>query len=481
VSDPAIPRATQPWHQRLSHLDRRWIFVVLFVIVLVPLLAPVRLPVAIGSPAQRYHDAIEAIPAGSTVLMPFDYDPAFTAEVHPMALATLRRLLEKRVRVVAVTMQPAGPPMADLAWRTVGVPLHKTYGVDFVNLGYKAGNEVIVLALGNSIKNIFPLDSHGTPIAQLPLFLHIDRLGQMQMIVEIAGTSAGNIWVEQGQARFHVPMVAGVTGVMAPEFFPYLQAGQIRGMLGGMAGAAEYEHLLNVTGTATKGMDAQSMAHLYLIALILLGNVIWFAAPGDERRRGKRAAGGAGVAVLLAVCIALSGCGAPKRARGGGAAATGDTTGGAPAADARTEAPADTAHDGHAFVATYDDGPIDQIRIVRDTSDGIVAGGSTGFPDGTRIQVALERPRAGKARTFEAIASTQCEVELGRFSCSPLTPPTGPLPHGPVHVRVSASFAKGDQSNEVLSSTGNGRRFRGHGMHESYGVVVYQVDVEGTL
>src|SRR5690349_21132726 len=133
---------------RVARLDRRWIYLAMFLIVLFPMLRPVRLPVPVSSPAERFHAAIESLPAGSIVVMPFDYDPAFTAEVHPMAVAVLRRLLEKKVRVITVTMQPAGPPMPDRAFAEVGPPLHARYGVDFVNLGYKSGNEAMVLAMG---------------------------------------------------------------------------------------------------------------------------------------------------------------------------------------------------------------------------------------------------------------------------------------------------------------------------------------------
>jgi len=450
----------------------------MFVLVLLPLLSPMRLPLAIDSAARRYYDAIEALPAGSTVLMPFDYEPAFTAENHPMAVATLRRLFEKNVRVIAVTLQPAGPPMAELAFRTVGPPLHKKYGVDFVNLGYKSGNEVVVLLLGTSIKNAFPVDMQGTPVASLPLLRNIDRLGQMQMIVEIAATSAGNIWVQQAQGRFHIPMVAGVTGVMAPEFFPYLQAGQIRGMLGGMAGAAEYEFLLKRADTATKGMDAQSMAHLLIILLIVGGNILWIAGQRHERKR--HAARGAGVAIVLVVVVALvvAGCGGGGQAGAGGASGAGAASG---TGEDRADAPPDTGRVGHAFVATYDDGPVDQIRIVRDTSGGIVAGGSTSFPDGTRITVALERPRPDRPREFEAVTTTQGEVELGRFSSMPLKLPDGTPPSGPVRLRVTASFGPGAQSAEVLSATGNGRRFRGQGMHEVGAYSIYEVDLEAPI
>jgi hypothetical protein len=47
--------------------------------------------------------------------------------------------------------------------------------------------------------------------------------------------------------------------------------------MGGMKGAAEYEILLGVSGLATSGMDAQSIAHVVIIFFIVFGNVIYFA------------------------------------------------------------------------------------------------------------------------------------------------------------------------------------------------------------
>ena len=273
------------WIDRLTRLDRRIVFLAMFLIVLVPLIRPVKLPVAVGTPARRFHDAIESLPPGSIVVMPCDYDPAFTAEVHPMAVAVMRRLLEKNVRIITVTMSPAGPPMPDQAFAQVGPPLGKKYGVDFVNLGYKSGNEAMVLALGASMQRTFPLDSHGTPVDSLPLMRDIQRLGEAKMLVEIAATVAANIWVQQAQGRYHLPMVAGVSGVMAPEFFPYLQSGQVHGLLGGMAGAAEYEILVGAPGLATRGMDAQSLAHLFIAFMIILGNLAFLA--GSKKGNGR--------------------------------------------------------------------------------------------------------------------------------------------------------------------------------------------------
>src|SRR5947208_988685 len=78
-----------------------------------------------------------------------------------------------------------------------------------------------------------------------------------------------------------VPMTR--TALSAPEYYPYLQAGQLLGLLGGMAGAAEYEKLRGEKGAATRGMDAQSMAHVFVAVMILAGNaVLW-----SRRRRGQ--------------------------------------------------------------------------------------------------------------------------------------------------------------------------------------------------
>ena len=412
----------------LERVDRRFIYLAMALVVLLPLVRPARLPLSIGSPARRYHAAIEALPAGSLVIMPFDYEPGSMAEVGPMGIATLRHLLRRGCKVIAVTMQPAGPPMADQAWAKVGPELGKKYGVDFVNLGYKSGNEAMILAMGASIPATFPTDSHGTPIDSLPMMRGVERLGDAKMLVEIAGTVAANIWVQQATARYHVPMVAGITGVLAPEFFPYMQAGLVQGMLGGMAGAAEYEQLTDSPGTATRGMDAQSLAHGLIILLIVIGNVLHAAA----RRK---------AAVALLLCSILAGCGpAPSKDHAGGAAKP------------------DTVRDGKALVASFRDGPVNEVRLVRDTSQGVVVWGQTSFPEGTQVRATL------LAGDGTMLAVTNARVALGVFSSQPLVPSSGPLPTGLVHVRVEALFGTGAQTDSILAVTDRGRRFHGHGM-----------------
>ena len=97
-----------------------------------------------------------------------------------------------------------------------------------------------------------------------------------------AGYPGTKEWIQQVQGRFSIDLVAGCTAVSAPEYYPYIQANQLQGLLGGLAGAAEYEALIELPGTATLGMDSQSLGHLAVIAFILVGNVLHLLS----RRRG---------------------------------------------------------------------------------------------------------------------------------------------------------------------------------------------------
>ena len=266
---------------RLEALDRRWIFLLVGILVLVPLLFPLKLPIAVSSPARRFFEAVDKVPDGSIVVLAGDFDPASAPELMPMTTSAVRHLFSKKVRIVALQLWPGGPPLVDGILHRMGDQMGKKYGVDYVNLGYKSGNEVVMLAFGSSFSRTFPNDYSGTPVKTLPLMQRVDNFDGVKLLVNIsAGTPGTKEWVQQAQGRFHIPMVSGSTAVQSPELYPYLQSGQILGLLGGMAGAAEYEKSTNVLGPATKGMDAQSSAHVFIMFLILLGNAIYFARRG---------------------------------------------------------------------------------------------------------------------------------------------------------------------------------------------------------
>jgi hypothetical protein len=270
----------------MRELDRRWIFLFVWILVMAPLIWPLKLPVAPTARVKEYYEQIEKLHAGDVVLLSADFDPASAPELTPMLRASIMHLCQKNVRIVGDCLWPGGPPLLEQSFREIAeAQFHKKYGVDFVNLGFKEGREAVMLAMGNSIPGTFGADFRGTPVSKLPLMKEASNLRAMKLLVNIsAGYPGTKEWVQQTQSRFNLKIISGCTAVSAPEYYAYLQSNQLLGLLGGMAGAAEYEKMMNIIGSATKGMDAQSSVHLLVMLCIVLGNITHWAA----RRLGER-------------------------------------------------------------------------------------------------------------------------------------------------------------------------------------------------
>ncbi len=274
----------------LEKLDRRWIFLLVGLLTLGPLLWPIGLPLGKSKPVQQYHDTIAALPEGSLVLFAADFDPGSKPEMVPMMKTSLRQLFDRHCRVVVTCLWTGGSGIVDQTleqvvaeYRAKGRAL--VYGRDYVDLGYKAGNEAVMVLMGKSIVNTFPQDQRAQSTSSLPLMREVRDYTSFALLVNIsAGYPGTKEWVQQVNSRFHLPMISGCTAVSTPEFYPYLQSGQLRGLMGGMAGAAEYERLRGESGSATKGMDAQSLAHVFVALCIVMGNLVHWS-----KRRGVRA------------------------------------------------------------------------------------------------------------------------------------------------------------------------------------------------
>lgn len=269
----------------LARLDRRWIFLVMGLLVLFPLLFPLYLPLEVSPPVGQYARAIDALPRGSRVLLACDYDPSGIPEMVPMTRTTFRHLLARDCKVVAIGLWPGGPGLVDsVLHETAREFPAKRYGVDWVHLGYKSGNEAVMVLIGQGLASAFPRDQQGRDVRTLPLVRESRDYRAFALLVSLSeGYPGTKEWVQQVQGRFHLPIVAGVTAVSAPEFYPYLQSGQLRGMLGGMAGAAEYEMIRRERGPATRGMDAQSLGHVFVAACIVLGNLAQWTRRKETR------------------------------------------------------------------------------------------------------------------------------------------------------------------------------------------------------
>ncbi|MFQ5498098.1 MAG: hypothetical protein ACE5FH_00360 [Candidatus Zixiibacteriota bacterium] len=265
-------------------MDRRWIYLLVSVAVIVPFIFPAHFPVRVTPEVRAFYEAVDNLPDSSTVMLVFDYYPSTAAETEPMAVAAARHFFQKDCRIITLSNIPlGGPSMADEVTHRIAAEYDKVYAVDYVNLGYKYGYVSVLKGMGISIESIFPTDYYGTPLAELPLMDSVVNYEQIEFIFEVADNATADYWVSIVNAGYSVPMGIGATAVMAPKYYAFVGAGQVVGLLGGMKGAAEYEILLDKPGTAYLGMDIQSLVHLLIIAMVVLGNIAFFV--GGKKKR----------------------------------------------------------------------------------------------------------------------------------------------------------------------------------------------------
>jgi hypothetical protein len=271
---------------KLGHIDRRWIFLMIAVVVLLPLFYPLGLPIRPTDSTQQAYEAVDALPEGSKVLVSFEYGPSTKPEIHPMAVALLRHLFSKGHKVYVTCLWPDGQFMASDALKQVAEDeFHLTYGEDYVLLGFRPGNEAVVKGVVSNLRKVYTIDSRNTLIDRIPMMEGINRFADFDFLFSLSAGYPGTVeWVQYAADPTGIPMSTGVTSIQVNEVMPYVSSGQLKGILAGMPGAAEYEALIKKPGLGTSGMDAQSIAHLVIVLFIVFGNVAYYL----ERQRAKK-------------------------------------------------------------------------------------------------------------------------------------------------------------------------------------------------
>lgn len=269
--------------ERLQSIPKAWIYVILVVVLAGPLLKPIGIPIPISEEVSKSFQAIDSLAPGSVVVFGFDYSPGSAAEMEPQAMAILEHLAEKQVKVIGISFQAQGPEMATKAFSATSWA-EKEYGVDYVNLGYRAGGQAAVAAFATDIPGTFSTDYTGKPSSSFPIMQGIKTAADIDMIITIApGQPGPEDYVRQVYGTYKTRIIAGVPAVAITQVAPYVQAGQIEGILGGLPGAAEYEILVEKPGQAVAAMDAQSLAHLLIIVLIAFRNIPSFFKAKEAR------------------------------------------------------------------------------------------------------------------------------------------------------------------------------------------------------
>ena len=278
---------------KLGSLDRRVIFIIIALSVTIPLIKPnwVALPIVAKPDTIKVFDELNKLNKNDKVIVSFEYGPSTMPEIHPMSIALLRHLFAMDVLVYGFALWPDGNFMSTEAFSKVALEMDKEYDKHYVNLGYKPGGEAVIKGIASDIKTMYTVDLLGNEVKKLNMMDGVKNISDFDFVVSLsAGDPGSKQWVQFGTDPKQIPFTTGCTSIQVTDIIPYVETNQIRGILAGMPGAAEYEQLVynkfsqyDFSGEATGMMSAQSISHIVIVLFIIFGNITYYIL----RKRGE--------------------------------------------------------------------------------------------------------------------------------------------------------------------------------------------------
>jgi hypothetical protein len=238
---------------------------------LLPLDEALRLESGDAAVAERWGDAVAALPDDADVLVAFDPDLGTYAEIRPTVRVALAELLARPANLAFVSLTPEGRALAlaELARleRAGAAPLR------IVDFGFLPGAEAALVHLTRT----FP-----DPTAEGTLGLRIAAGGfaEVEAILVVGGNDLGpRSWVEQVLPRVgDVPILAVAPTILLPELQPYVATGQLAALVATPRDGAAYRQAADLgTGARLVSPEDPSVAALLLgvlVAVLVLGQAI---------------------------------------------------------------------------------------------------------------------------------------------------------------------------------------------------------------
>jgi hypothetical protein len=208
---------------------------------------------------------IGLLPEKANVLVVFDYDATQAGEMNQIAKVIFGHLLTRGAHIKAASLNPLGPGLAQSIWDGIDAKIQASGA--FSNTGFRPGQSI-------GVQNL------------------LIESGPIALVIDLAGSpDSVRWWAEQiAVSRLNVPLVAGVSAAAEPLALPYVQSGQVKGLVTGAAGAMVYARQANVLPALDKDptqpqirLESQTLAQWLLAAIIIIGLITAFIS-----RMGRR-------------------------------------------------------------------------------------------------------------------------------------------------------------------------------------------------
>lgn len=273
--------------ERFDQINPRVIYLLMALALVLPVLKPIGMPIEVDNQLTLpVYEWVESLSPGDIVFFDASYGGGSDAELSPQLEAWLYHCFMKDVKVIGVAQWETGAQLSSnvcqkVAARAKADGYNAEYGTDWFfvgwrNMVWRAMIDDFWLTVGNQ-------DFWGNHLSTLPLAAQVpkwDTEHTKGLIIFSAGSPGiptyTTYWPDHD-------IYVGDVAVQVAGTSNYLRSGQVKGIIPGLRGAAEYEKLTGQPGLGTKLMDAQSVGHVIIILLVILGNISFFMKQGQKK------------------------------------------------------------------------------------------------------------------------------------------------------------------------------------------------------
>ncbi|MEI7833567.1 MAG: hypothetical protein WCJ56_10270 [bacterium] len=306
--------------QALQNIDRRWIYLMLGVVFIISLMLGKPQTGVVLPTVSNLYQAVENVPTDKIIFINTTFAPNTLAESGNQARAIIRHVALNHHKFAIMAVDQQGANLGKLIAQDVAEEYNLKYGEDWISFGY----QLPVLAFYKSFPKDIPgtvkqdaVESKPATAENFPIMKNLKTANDIGLMVEVSASSSLFDWIQIVQPTTSPRLKLGYacTGIMASEAYPYLDSGQLVGMMPGLKGAADYEQLVDekekllvgegkllhpyaesqtiqklIVSPARKLMFTQSNAHVVVILLIIIGNIGFLVTRYRAKKKQQEAA-----------------------------------------------------------------------------------------------------------------------------------------------------------------------------------------------
>jgi len=278
VGAPPAEKSTTPQLVLRMSVGLVLIGVILMALIFNPGLAAS--PTLVPPESVVFYDTLQNLTAAATpprVLVGLDYEPSLSGELSTIAVSVVEDWMAGNSGLAFVSLNLSGPALADDLVNKAGARVPTYLAAErVINLGYLPGGATALAALAADPTRAAPASVDGIQAWNSLLLQGMVAVSDFDAIVLLTdNTENTRAWIEQVKpAVGSTPLLVVSSAQAAPALQPYVQSGQITGMISGFTGGAAYEQLTQAqNGSIRSYWDAYQAGMLLIAAFMLLGSL----------------------------------------------------------------------------------------------------------------------------------------------------------------------------------------------------------------